>query len=102
MQRLWPWLILDLLQLEDHPTNTKITCKTDNSCLYDAMHSMSQILDKRLQIEMTILREMIDRGEIAEITWIPTDRQIADALTKKRVPSFKILEFTSELRGSST
>ena len=48
-----------------------------------------------------ILREMIDRGEIAAITWIPTDRQIADALTKKRVPSFKILEFTFELKGSS-
>ena len=45
-------LILDLLQLEDHPTNIKITCKTDNSCLYDAVHSTTQILDKRLWIEM--------------------------------------------------
>ena len=39
-------LILDLLQLEDHPANIKITCKTDNSCLYDAVHSTTQILDK--------------------------------------------------------
>ena len=50
---------------------------------------------------MAILREMIDKGEIAEITWIPTDRQITDALTKKGVTSFKILEFTSELKRSS-
>ena len=76
-------------------------CKTDNSCLYDAVLSTTQILDKRLRIEMATLREMIDRGEIAEIAWIPTDRQIADALIKKRVPSFKILGFTSELKGSS-
>ena len=59
-------LILDLLQLEDHPTNIKITCKTDNSCLYDAGHSTTQILDKRLRIEMAILREMVDRGEIMD------------------------------------
>ena len=93
-------LLLDLLQLEDHPTNIKITCKTDNSCLYDAVHSTKQILDKRLRIEMAILREMIDRGKRAEIAWIPTGRQVADALTKKGVPSFKILGFTSEPKGS--
>ena len=89
-------LILDLLQLEDYPTNIKITCKTDNSCLYDAVHSTTQILDKRPQIEMVIFREMVDRGEIAEISWIPTDKQIADGLTKKGVPSFKNFQFTSE------
>ena len=96
-------LILDLLQLEDHPTNIKITCKTDNSCLYDAMHSTTQIFDKKkkLRIEMAIFREMADRGEIAEISWIPTDKQTADSLTKKGVPSFKILQFTSEPKESS-
>ena len=50
---------------------------------------------------MAVLREMIDRGEMAEIAWIPTDRQIADAVTKKGIPSFKILGFTSELKGLS-
>ena len=94
-------LILDLLQLEDYPTNIKITCKTDNSCLDDTVHSTTQILDKRLRIEMAILREMVERGEIAEISWIPTDKQIADSLTKKGVPSFKILQFISEPKESS-
>ena len=51
--------------------------------------------------EMAILREMVDRGEIAEISWIPTDKQIANSLTKKGVPSFKILEFISEPKESS-
>ena len=32
---------------------------------------------------MTILIEMIDKREIAKIALIPTERQIADALTKK-------------------
>lgn len=94
-------LLLEILQLNDDTNNIKIFCKTDNSCLYDSVHSSTQILDKRLRIEMAILREMIDRKEIAEISWISTDVQIADSLTKKGVPSFKILGFISEPKESS-
>ena len=83
--------------MEDHPTNIKITCKTDNYCLYDVVYSTTQMFDKILRFEMAILREMIDRGEIAVIVWIPTDRPIANALTKKGVTSFKILAFSSGL-----
>ena len=64
-----------LLQLRDETDNIKIIWKTDNSCLYDSVHSSTQILGKRLRIEMAILREMMDRKEIAEIPWIPTDEQ---------------------------
>ena len=73
----------------------------DNSCLDNSVHSSTQILDKRLRIEMAILREMMDRKEIAEITRILTDEQVADSLTKKGVPSFKILGFISEPKESS-
>ena len=73
----------------------------DNSRLYDLVHSSTQILNKRLHIEMAILREMMDREDISELSWIPTDEQIADSLTKKGVPSFKILGFISEPKQSS-
>ena len=36
---------------------------------------------------MAILREVIERKEIAEISSIPTDVQIADSLTKKDLRS---------------
>ena len=52
-------------------------------------------------MEMAILREMHEGKEIAEISWVPTNTQIADSLTKKGVPSFKILGFMSELKESS-
>ena len=38
---------------------------------------------------------MLRRKEIDEITWIPTNRQIADSLTKRGVPSYKILNKVS-------
>ena len=94
-------LLLELLQIKAKTVNIKIKCKIDNSCLYDSAHSSTQIMDKRLYIEMAILREMIERHEIAEISWIPINVQIADSLTEKRVRSFKILGFISELQESS-
>ena len=52
-------------------------------------------------MEMAILREMLERNEIAEISWVPTYTQIAHSLTKKGAPSFKILVFISEPKESS-
>ena len=37
----------------------------------------------------------------SDISWVPTNTQIAHSLTKKRVPSFKILGFISEPKESS-
>ena len=52
-------------------------------------------------MKMAILRERHEGKEIAKISWVPTDTQIADSLTKKGVPSFKILGFMSEPKESS-
>ena len=46
--------LLEKLQLKDNNDNIKIFCKTDNSCLYDLVHSSNQILDKRFRVEMAI------------------------------------------------
>ena len=59
-----------------------ITCKTDNKGVYAAAHSSTQISDKRLRIELAILREMLSKQEIRDIQWVPTDKQIADIFTK--------------------
>ena len=50
---------------------------------------------------MAILREMLNKKELENIVWIPTDVQIADSLTKKGVPSFKILGYISKPKESS-
>ena len=50
--------LCELLHIED-PSTIKVICKTDNSGMHDASHSSTQILDKRLRIEMAILREVL-------------------------------------------
>ena len=82
--------LCELLHIDS--SKIKIICKTDNSGMHDSSHSSTMILDKRLRIEMAILREMLDNKEIDDITWVPNIHQVADALTKRGVPSFKILQ----------
>ena len=82
--------LLELLGVSNK-SQFPIHCKTDNASLHGSVHSNTQILDKRLRIETAILREMISRGEIASISWVPTKSQRADALTKSGAPSSKVI-----------
>ena len=67
-----------------------IQCKTDNASLHASVHSNTQILDKRLRIETAILREMLAKGEIVSLSWVPTKYQLADSLTKSGAPSNRV------------
>ena len=46
-----------------------ITAYTDNQSLYDAVNSMKQTSEKRLLLDISTLREMVERNEV-KITWI--------------------------------
>ena len=58
-----------------------ITLYVDNKSLHDAAMTSNVIADKRLLIDISALREMIDREQLA-IKWISTDQQLANVLTK--------------------
>ena len=60
-----------------------IQCVTDSKTLYEAVHSTKQVLDNRLRIDIAILKEMITKKEINEISWVPKEQQLADCLTKR-------------------
>ena len=58
-----------------------VEAMTDCYSLYEAAHSSTSIDDRRLRIEMAILREGILKKEF-KLTWVSTDSQLADCLTK--------------------
>ena len=60
-----------------------IACFTDSWQLYHALCSIRPVLDKRLRVEIGILREMIEKKEIVSVNWITRDKQIANCLTKR-------------------
>ena len=86
-------LLFQLFHLIEDPEVIPIFIKTDNASLCQSIQTSTQILDKRLRIEMAILKEMIEKKEIKAIRWISTKDQLADCFTKKGIPSWKILNF---------
>ena len=82
-------LLPELLQTE--PNCLSITAYTDNQSLYDAVHSMKQTLQKRLLVNISAIREMVERNEII-VTWINKEKELSDVLTKSGTPSNSMLQ----------
>lgn len=53
---------------------------------------MTLLLDKRLRVNIAVLHEMLTKGKIQKVTWVPTKDQIVDELTKKGFLSMKLLQ----------
>ena len=72
---------------------------TDCKSLYDHLMSPSapSLDDRRTAIDIVILRDSIQRMK-ATLRWIPTDRMLADALTKESPEAFDLLR--ASLRSS--
>ena len=55
---------------------------TDNYSLFEVAHTTTAPTEKRMRIELTILRETINQNEFV-LKWIDSPNQLADSLTKK-------------------
>ena len=75
-------LIQELLDKGNDSQKVPIHIFCDNRSLVDAVHTSTAVKNKRLQIEVGILREMLKKSEIEEFRWISTNLQIANSLTK--------------------
>lgn len=73
-------------------------CYTDCKSLVDAAHSSKGILDRRLRVDIAILKEMIEKKEISKLSWITTKDQMADPLTKNGASSSRLLQAIAEAR----
>ena len=80
-------LLLSTIMKEITGKEIKTSIFSDNKSLIDAAHSTTQMENKRLQIDMGILREMLEKGELDELRWIDTKYQVANPLTKAGAPA---------------
>ena len=53
----------------------------DSQSLYETLGTSSQVSDRRLRVEISALRQMIDEGDV-RVNWVSKHQQVADALTK--------------------
>ena len=59
------------------PDHVNIQAFTDNQSLHDAVKTTNLILERHLQVEVSVLREMYNKNEI-KVNWIKNQDQISD------------------------
>ena len=76
----------------NHPNPRPVLIGTDCKSLYDHLHSPSSptLEDRRTAIDIIILRDSIIRLG-ASLRWLPTNRMLADALTKESPEAFDLI-----------
>ena len=62
----------------------------DNKSVEVNLRSTSSVEDKRLRRDLSMIKEMLDRGEVHSVRWVDGKLQLADTLTKKGVNSLKL------------
>lgn len=75
--------------LYDNERKLPVELYVDNHSLYDNVYSVKNVSEKRLRIDIAILKEMIQNGEL-KIFWVESKAQLADVLTKKGVNVLKL------------
>ena len=82
--------LLNSLLLQLIGTSLPITAVTDCKNLKNSVYSSKTIEDKRMKVDVCVLRDYIRKGQLSDIKWVDTDSQLADGLTKKGVNLSKL------------
>lgn len=78
-------VLCEILKLSSEQVHLK--CVIDNASLYESLFSTKKLReDKRLILDISLLKEMYNKGEINSITLVESANQLADSLTKQGAP----------------
>ena len=79
---------IDLKDPEQIPVDAFI----DSKSLYESLHSTKQCEEKLLRNSVAGMKELMQLGAVANIVWVPTEKQLADCMTKKGHRAISLLE----------
>ena len=70
------------------PEKIEIQCFIDNKSLYDNLHSSTPVKEeKRLVLDIALIKEMLEKKELTNVTLVESKKQLADCLTKQGASS---------------
>ena len=75
-------LVCHKLVLELTTQRLKVNAHTDSRSLVENVYSTKIQKDKGLRVEIPGLRSLIDVGSVNRLYWVPSDREVANCLTK--------------------
>ena len=62
---------------------TLIKCFVDNKSLVENLYCTKLVDDKQLRINIAVIRDMLERGDLSEVCWVQSARQMTNVLTKR-------------------
>ena len=72
----------------------------DNKGTVEAVHSTTSVTDKKLRRDIATVKQLMNDGEVASITWCSGRDQIADCMMKKGAAPWNLMEvFKTGRRG---
>ncbi len=74
-----------------------IMAVVDNRSLLQSIQSTHMVEEKRLRIDISIVKECVERDNVS-IHWVPGKRQLANCLTKMAASTYELLEVISSGR----
>ena len=80
-------LVSTILRIEKIPVLTV----TDSDSLYDTSSTTKQVLDRRLRVEISAIREMCEKDEV-KLVWVDSKNQLSDVFTKKGASSDRLMQ----------
>lgn len=73
-----------------------LVCITDCKSLYEAVKSTKLVTEKRLRIEISGIKELIDSRQVKKFLWSESKKQLADCLTKKGASPLMLMKILEE------
>ena len=65
---------------------------TDSKSLCDAIKSVKNVTEKRLRVDIGAVKEALSRNDIHKISWVSSEKQLADCLTKHGASNVKLMQ----------
>ncbi len=76
-----------------------IQCFTDSASLVESIRSTKQVDEGSMRLHVERIKDHLQSQNVDKVTWIPTDKMLADPLTKLKADSTNI---TTEDRSSKS
>ena len=83
-------ILLNELIYEVTGVKIKVRCFTDCKSLEKTLKSMKHVSEKSLRTYIQSIKENVERGEIGEVEWVKTEKQLANCLTKSGAGDFNL------------
>ena len=91
------FLLCEIMHGSSKESLLPVDCIIDNCSLFVAIHSTKGIaIEKRLRIDIGVIREMLKKSEISSVKRVEKKYQLADCLTKKGASTSNFLQVFSK------